>query len=309
MRILYISVHEPLAYDEVRLFIELGNEVDVGGPNGEKPGPGLRPPAGNYAHWDESTLRNYEAIIVMHRPESLKRVHAARSPGQRIIWRTIGQSHPKMEAFVRHHAPEAEIVRYSPKERVLEHYAGETALIRFYKDPAEYNGWVGGGGIKMLAMGFNRRGFPDHEIIEETLAPFPWNLYGRNPGHPRSAGAVGYADTIGVFRSADMYVAAHSAPASYTLNLIEAMMTGAPVLAGGRQLVDLAGPLAGALFEVDDILDGCGVFLPPSVETGRALVSRLLNRDLSSLGEAARERAIALFGKASIKQQWATFLS
>lgn len=311
MRILYVSVHEPLAYDEVSLFEELSHQVDVGGPDGgPMGGPGLRPAAGNRVTWDESTLPNYDAVIVMHRPESLKRVYAARSPGQRIIWRTIGQSHPKMEAFVRRHAPDAEIVRYSPKERALENFAGETAMIRFYKDHEEYKGWVGGGGIKMLAMGFNRRKFPDHEIVEDILSPFDWRLYGRNPDHPRSVGAVSYGDTLNVFRTSDIYVAAHSAPASYTLNLIEAMMTGAPVVASGRSLVEKAGPLAGTLFEVGEILDGCGLLLPGSISEGRRLITELLadGRARAEKGAAARARAIDLFGKQAIKRQWSEFL-
>src|SRR3990167_8331695 len=66
------------------------------------------------------------------------------APGRRLIWRTVCQS---VEANERHAAPfrsdGLEIVRYSPKERNIPSYAGEDALIRFYKDPADWYGWTG----------------------------------------------------------------------------------------------------------------------------------------------------------------------
>lgn len=36
-----------------------------------------------------------------------------------------------------------EIVRYSPKEKLIPGYMGEDAMIRFYKDPEEYDSWEG----------------------------------------------------------------------------------------------------------------------------------------------------------------------
>ena len=63
---------------------------------------------------------------------------------KRVIWRTVGQSNPALEEFMATLRPEGlQIVRYSPKERSTPHFAGEDALIRFYKDPDEWQGWTG----------------------------------------------------------------------------------------------------------------------------------------------------------------------
>ena len=63
---------------------------------------------------------------------------------KKVVWRTIGQSISAVERSIQPLAREGlKIVRYSPKERNIPNYAGETALIRFYKDPDEFTGWVG----------------------------------------------------------------------------------------------------------------------------------------------------------------------
>jgi hypothetical protein len=62
----------------------------------------------------------------------------------RVIWRTVGQSGDRNEMLMAPlHREGVEIVRYSPKERSLPGFAGEDALIRFYKDPADYGDWTG----------------------------------------------------------------------------------------------------------------------------------------------------------------------
>jgi hypothetical protein len=62
----------------------------------------------------------------------------------RVIWRTVGQSVDGNEFAAQEYKRRGmEIVRYSPKERNIPNYAGEDALIRFYKDPTEWHGWHG----------------------------------------------------------------------------------------------------------------------------------------------------------------------
>jgi hypothetical protein len=63
---------------------------------------------------------------------------------KRVVWRTIGQSaHPNEWMMKPLRREGLEIVRYSPAERRIPEYAGEDALIRFYKDPDEWQGWHG----------------------------------------------------------------------------------------------------------------------------------------------------------------------
>lgn len=319
MKMLYISVHEPLLHDEAGLFLELGAEVDVGSRRGNLPRENrFRPDVGRRVTWNETTLGAYDIIVVMHDPASLQRVHAARRPGQRIVWRTIGQSSPATEQAVLTACPGVEIVRYSPRERNSPVFAGETALIRFYKDEAEHSGWTGGGGINLLSIGFGRRGLPDHPVVEAALEGHDWALWGPNDDHPRGRGTLAHGALVPMLRSSDLFFASHSMPASYTLNLIEGLMTGCPVASIGRRVIEAhpdhlpAAPgYPAAMFEADEILDHgrCGLLVDDPAE-GRAQIRRLLSSPAlaQDLSEAGRARAIELFGKARIAGQWREFL-
>jgi hypothetical protein len=83
-----------------------------------------------------------DAIIVHHFPEAWIAGQWDRIRDKRVIWRTCGQSDPRLEAAMAR-LDGLEIVRYSPKERNLGNYAGETALIRFGKYPEDWGGWTG----------------------------------------------------------------------------------------------------------------------------------------------------------------------
>src|SRR5882672_9631261 len=87
-----------------------------------------------------------DVVIYHHRLERLfgqwDHLRHFRDRGGRIIWRTVGQSVEHNERQARpFRADGLEIVRYSPRERSLPGFAGEDALIRFYKDPDEWSGW------------------------------------------------------------------------------------------------------------------------------------------------------------------------
>lgn len=319
MRILYIHVHEPLQFDEVSLITELGAEVFVANKIGSRvPDNKLRANVGTRVVWKDENIREYDTVIVMHDWACFQRVYAARAPGQRIIWRTIGQSSPRHERNMKALCPDAEIIRYSPRERLGENYAGESALIRFYKDEEQFSGWRGGGGVTMLSSKFGQRNLPDHVFLEEFLSPFDWSLYGNNPEHPRSKGFLSYEGMIPAMQESGVFVSSHSVPASYTLNLIEAMMVGCPIASVGRQIIarnadhvpDAPG-YALNMFEVDDILEHgrCGILID-DLEEGRRQVKQLLeSRNMAEeFSQRARQRAIDLFGKAKIKEQWREFL-
>ena len=87
-----------------------------------------------------------DGVIIMHhylerligdwpRLRDWKRGHA----GRRIIWRSVGQSVEYNERQMMPLRQEGlERVAYSPKEANIPGYSGHDALIRFYKDPAEW---------------------------------------------------------------------------------------------------------------------------------------------------------------------------
>jgi len=160
MKILYLSCHAILEYDEVSLFTELGHEVFSA--SGAYQDPTLptrmRPEIKNAKRYDQlipsafqGTRENLhqelidwaDVIVVMHiidwivpNWEKMKR--------KIVVWRSIGQSsvgtEMRLEGF---REGGLKIVRYSPLEWDIQSYVGEDALIRFYKDPAEWSGWNG----------------------------------------------------------------------------------------------------------------------------------------------------------------------
>ena len=63
---------------------------------------------------------------------------------KKVAWRSIGQSTPSIEEELKPYRDKGmNIVRYSPLEEKLPHFAGSDATIRFYKDPEEFNNWQG----------------------------------------------------------------------------------------------------------------------------------------------------------------------
>src|SRR5438477_8393397 len=95
-------------------------------------------------HIPERILEWADTIIVHHYEHAWLFPQWERLREHRVIWRTVGQSVEGNERLMAPLKSEGlQIVRYSPKERNIPGYAGEDALIRFYKDPDEWKGWRG----------------------------------------------------------------------------------------------------------------------------------------------------------------------
>ena len=177
-----LSSHAVLEYDDLRMFTRLGYDVFMPGGYADprQPGP-LRPavPEAPYhpelvalvqeqrekhagesqdwpiIDWGKCDLHPgiidwADIIMVNCFPESWIAYQWQRIREKRVIWRTIGQSDPAKERLMRPlKAQGLEIVRYSPAERrafePLGIFAGEDAVIRFGKDPADYGPWTGRG--------------------------------------------------------------------------------------------------------------------------------------------------------------------
>jgi glycosyltransferase involved in cell wall biosynthesis len=241
-----------------------------------------------------------------------------------VIWRTVGQSVEGNEAMM---APlrrdGLQIVRYSPKERNIPGYAGEDALIRFWKDPEEWTGWVGDGALpagpdrpettyegpwianitQHLAQ---REPYTNHGFWEAATAGLP--VHPAGPGSEVLRGGLGELDYDAMreyLRRGRAYVYTGTQPASYTLGLIEAMMTGIPVVSIGPSWMRIF-PYGPDLFEGHEIttswLDDPGA--------ARELLNFYLHYpdEAKAIGDSARKRAIELFGKDTIALQWAAFL-
>ena len=332
MKIHYLSCHSILEYDEVSILTELGHEVFSNGayldPAGHisLPRPGI-PNAKYYPEYAEIARRTsrtqlpnelidpFDVIIVMHLPEILFE-NWEKIKHKRVIWRTIGQSVPWIEKRISELKKEGlEIVRYSPAEERLPNYAGSDALIRFYKDPAEFGGWEGKDiSVLNATQSFKgRRDFVGYDPYMAITDGFPRVVLGGGNEDlgALSGGDVSYDVLKARMRDHRAYLYSGTWPASYTLSFIEAWMTGIPVIAVGQDIWNKPHGGKFPIYEVPSLIDnGVNGFVSNNIEELRGYVKSLLeNKDLADrIGMAGRIKAIETFGKAAIKEQWDTYL-
>jgi hypothetical protein len=345
MKILYLSCHETLEFDTVKLFHEMGHQVFSPGSFVELLNRGdghLRPSipglvydpdivqqwhklAGRVPgqdakdHLTKEFVDNFDTVIVMHLPRWIENNWQAML-GKRVIWQTIGQSISHVENQLRRYRQQGmQIVRYSPMERNIPGYIGEDALIRFYKDPTEYIGWTGetqqvitfGQSMKARGAACN---FP---IFEQATRPFPRKLFG--PGNEDvhqqfpglAAGKVSSEQQIIELRSNRVYFYTGTHPASYTLNFIESLMTGVPLVCIGSAHGNAAYFKNHNLYEIPAIIQNhYNGFISDNVNELQACISQLLQNISSAklIGMNGRATAIKLFGKPTIQAQWKAFL-
>ncbi len=331
MKLLYLSCHSILEYDEVKLFHELGIDVFSHGAytNPQKVDDPKRPPINMPRHLDLEVLARKwpkedlnprliewaDVILIMHIGDWVAN-NWQKFAGKRVIWRSIGQSTLNVENFLApYRAQGLEIVRYSPREQTIPGYQGSDRLIRFYKDPNEYKNWTGTDKrVCTMAQNFKARG--DHlnfEAFEWCTRDVPRVVYGPNNGDlgDLSGGCPDYAEIRRKLAAHRCYFYTGTYPASYTLGFMEAYMTGTPIVALGRGIGTSPFELGQDTYEVPDILDkyGGGVYSDNPMEL-KKMVAEILNDQAyaAKLSAQAREGAIKLFGKENIKQQWKEYL-
>jgi len=227
---------------------------------------------------------------------------------KRVIWRTVGQS----VEFNEHRAGPfradgLEIIRYSPKERNIPGYAGEDALIRFYKDPADYGGWTGAEPVVINVTQHLRARDPytNYAFWEEATRGLPRLALGPGSDEIGGPGALSFDEMVGWLQRARCYLYTGTQPASYTLGLIEAMMTGIPVVSIGPSWMRVF-PYGPDLFEGHEIVDG-GYDVPS--QAGLILAGLLADHDSAAwYGARMRRNAIDLFGRDTIAAQWRAYL-
>lgn len=348
MRLLLLASHAVAEFDDVRMFTDLG--YDVFCPGGyEVPGKapeGIRPPLPDSPAHPDLVARLHEtreaypdrpdlidpakarlhddiidwadAIIVHHFPEQWIVGQWASIRSKRVIWRTCGQSDPRLERVMEPLTHEGlQVVRYSPAERryfeSVGAFAGEDALIRFGKYPADYGPWIGDWEVvgnvtqDMVARGDScGLGF-----WREATQGLPVRPAGKGSEALGGMGALSYPDMLDYLRHIRVYLYTGTTPASYTLGLIEAMLSGVPVVSIGPSAWN--GP--DLLFEGHEIAD-CGLTIcggdynPNDPDWARFLLRHVLDDagDAKRLGDLQRQRAIDLFDVAKVGQQWQEFL-
>jgi len=343
MNILLLLAHSIEEFDQIKLLSELGYDVfSIGGyidpaaphdpkrpalPNAPRH-PELRAVVDNLGtadnldaakrHIPDDLIDWADTIIVHHYEHTWLVPQWERIKHKRVIWRTVGQSveyNERMMAPLRSEG--LQIVRYSPKERSIPGYAGEDALIRFYKDPDEWQGWTGEvpSVINFTQHLYQREPYTNWGFWNEATRSLRAVAMGPGSEVIRGVGEQTLEQMQDWLRQARAYLYTGTQPASYTLGLIEAMMTGIPVVSIGPGHMTVF-PYGPSLFEGHEIVsavDGAGWHWKPwSDDPGEA--RNLLSALVSSRSFAAeqsrvqRDRAIELFGKEKIGAEWAAFL-
>jgi hypothetical protein len=344
-KILYLSCHSILEYDEVKLFQELGYDIFSPGAYVEPTNPGdptMRPSIPSLSYnkdivnqyhslgaknpgkdgkdvLTKEFVDNFDIVIVMHIPRWIENNWEA-IKHKRVIWRTIGQSISNTELQISPYRDKGlQIVRYSPKERTIPCYIGEDALIRFYKDPNEFTNWNGKDKkVISFAQAMKSRGDAcNYKIFEEATRNFPRALFGPHNDieiqQPWAFGKIPYEQMKEEMRNNRVYFYTGTHPASYTLNFIEAAMTGMPMVAVGKQFGSGKFWLDNGhdLYEVDEILEHKATgLISDDIKELTSYCKFLLNNDAAAktLSQQVRETAIKYFGKETIKEQWKNFL-
>lgn len=232
------------------------------------------------------------------------------SSGRRVVWRTVGQS---VEGNERDAAPfradGLEVVRYSPKERNIPGYVGEDALIRFYKDPAEWGGWTGESPtVIQFVQSFPARWeWCNRPFFEQATDGLPRRVYGPDSEQLEyGGGQLDPAAQQAALRSAAVYLYTGTQPASYTLGLIEAGMTGTPIVSIGPAHMRIFQPYGPLLFEGHLLASGWSDD-PAKV---RSMLAAILTDDAwaATLAHQQRERFVAEFGREPVAAAWKAYL-
>jgi hypothetical protein len=331
MKILYLSCHSILEYDEVKLLTELGHDVFSWGAYRDpiNPGETRRPPLEIAFHKDFFELTEKDdkenipqelidwadVIICMHVSKWLA-MNWEKIRHKRVILRTIGQNTLENEGHARALKMDGlQIVRYSPRERTIPGYAGEDAIIRFYKDPEEFGNWNGNKKqVLTIAQSMkDRDNSCNYTFFRQATEGFPRMLYG-TPSKQEDElwkGEISYEQMKQEMRDSRVYFYTGTYPASYVLNFMEALMTGCPIVAVGPLLGNSPVHSEQQTYEVADFAENdTNILLADDVPTAQKHIKRLFEdyEYAIQISANARKTALKYFAKEPIKKQWKEFL-
>jgi len=342
MKLLYLSCHSILEFDEIQLFSELGIDVFSFGTY-KNPGsiddpkrPTLNLPVHEdllkLAHMSEQEASRLglkdpqmclqqemvdwaDVVLVMHRSDWIHH-NWELLRGKDVIWRSIGQSTTEVEndlAPLR--ARGINIVRYSPREQTIPGFVGQDAMIRFYKDPNEFQGWTGQmkAVLSVAQDMISRSDFCNYPFFETATHSFPRFLLGKGSEavYPWGKGIVSYDELKDYLRKCRVYFYTGTYPACYTLSFIEALMTGIPMVALGERLGNSPYYLGQQTYEIPDFSEANeNILMADDSETAVKYIQQLFDdpKFANELSFRGRQTAIKYFGKETAKKEWKKYL-
>jgi hypothetical protein len=251
-----------------------------------------------------------DAIIVHHFVDRWIGEQWPRISHKRVIWRTCGQSNPDLEHYMGGFDG-LQIVRYSPAEERFfgdqGSFAGQDALIRFGKYPSDYGRWTGVDAvIGNVTQNMAQRGdATGYWFWQEATRGLPTEAAGPGSEELGGIGELPYEQMLDYLRRTRAYLYTGTRPASYTLGIMEALLTGTPTVSIGPRAwgEDWGGA---ALFESHELARP-GFDDPQQAHD--TLVSLLTDTTLAQeLSTSQRDFAQATFGINVVGPQWKAFL-
>ncbi len=339
-RILYLSAHSILEYDEIKILEELGHFVFSPGtgsmhlrPSKNLSNEEIRLKKEFYSLADKNYYKNsplerlfklktklskkfvsnFDIIIVMHYPECIINNWSV-IKNKKVIWRTIGQSNSSIEKKLKAYRQQGlKIIRYSPFEKNIPNYIGEDEIIRFYKNEKEFSNWNGQiRHVLTVSQHMEKRFDACHyDIYERVVRDLPYYLAGfKSKGINDNSKELSYEELKDLIRNSRCFFYTGTYPASYTLAFIEAWMTGIPIIAIGNELMHDRFPDQG-LYEIPSlIINGYNGYCYNSIEELKNVLLELLNdfKLAKKISKNGRKSAKKIFGSKRALKQWSFFI-
>jgi hypothetical protein len=262
--------------------------------------------------FDEAFARKFDAVLFSHFPENA-RENVKTFRGRPVCLKTYGMHAGHQELEIKTARREGiKVIRNNPKEHMTygQTYAGHDAIIRgsVVRDEDELSGWTG----EVLRACTFSSGF-DYAMRERTVVyeavkkfvRYPCEIYGTM--NDRYAGKdvfLGHEQKLRVLRQYRVNLVVGTPMSTNTYSMVEAWVMGQPIVAFGPNLWQ------SPACEVPDLIENGvdGFYSDDLRQLGRYVVTLMRSPKVAqAVSEAARKKAVAIYGRAVLAEQWRAF--
>ena len=237
-------------------------------------------------------------------------IHAAVfAPVMPTVWHFHGQQHQGYSSAIQYILGHSgRVVAYCQQEADL-FPTFKLPVIHFGKDSDEWYGWRGDeDSVLYMANSLAQRAEACHlSVFEKSILPSRWWLGGDNNQQFGSrARRFSFDELKEQMKRSRLFFNLGTVPACYTLSVVEAAMTGMPIITTWYDHPEVCG-----LYAVPDLFGkGCIVLNSPSSKHMERLLSGgwLNRRKIMQMSMEARKVAVNRFSNHVIDPQWDRFI-
>lgn len=256
--------------------------------------------------FDVIVVSNYMACL----PEILSNVNLNK---QVVIWCSVGQTSPWVEAQLFTIRDKIKIIRVSETEEEVAHCAGTDAFIIGSVNEEEFIGWRGHREVvATVTRAMKRRAVEtSFDNYLQITNGFSRVIYGTGNDDISNipTAKLSYSELKDVYRDSRVMLCTGSKPAPVTYTFMEALMTGTPIVCLGRELASNGHTTLDFYNLPSYIQNGVNGLYSNSIPELREYLAMLLED--SSLAESisaeARKSALNYFSREVIQEKWINF--